>query len=263
MAYGLNKRITLKDNLAICLLFLVDFIEYGSKSYHSSWISHPTKFVPFGRTQKYWEKLTKTKLSKTSTYYRLKREKVFSVKADKVQIDLNSSWWQEFLNYRFRFFKAPNKWNHKWIVIFYDIPEKNRFVRDNFRQVIENIGFKCWQRSVWLTINPVEKLVGELLEDWELDDFVTVFTAQNMFDKKDYTMIKKLFEPDKLERKYKNFINEANLALRTKNKKQIKSMIDNYPNLVFEDSGLPSEFFSEPKIRQKVASKFNQLIKAL
>ncbi len=260
VAFGLKKRITLKDSLALCLLLFTDFLEEGSKSYHASWFNYPTKFVPYGRTIKYWEKLTEKKSYESSTYYRLKQNKVFTIESEKIKIDLNTFWWREFLNYRFRFFSAPNKWNHQWIVILYDIPEKHRFARDNFRQVIESIGFACWQRSVWLTINPVKKLINDLINNFELDDYVTVFTAQNMFDKKDLSMIKDLFQPEKLEKKYQRYIDEADFAIKSENKQKIKSMVDNYPNLIFEDSGLPEEFFTQADIRKKVVNKYKNLL---
>ncbi len=263
MSFGINKRLSLKDGLALCLLFLVDFMEEGSESYHTSWYGYPSKFIPYSRTIKYWQKITGKKPKDTSTFYHLKQQNVFSKEAEKIKINFNSPWWREFLDYRFRFFTAPQKWNAKWIVIIYDIPEKNRFARDNFRQVIENIGFACWQRSVWLTINPVDRLISQLIEELNLGDFITVFTAQNMFDEKDLSMIKSLFKPQNFEKKYQRYITKANLAIKHKNKNKIKSMIDNFPNLIIDDSGLPGQFFTQPHIRQKVAAKYKQLLNTL
>ena len=263
MAYGLNRRISLKDNLALCLLILIDFAELGEKSYHQSWHSYPSKFIPFGRSEKYLEKILNKNLSDSSSYYRIKKEKVFSVDSSKIKIDLNSPWWQEYLNYRFRFFIAPSKWNHKWTVIIYDVPETERPARDNFRNVVEKIGFRCWQRSVWLTVNPVKKLLIDLIENWELDKFVTVFTAETLFAKNDIKMIKKLFTPEKLEKKYVNFLNQAQNALSSSNKQKISSLVKNYAELISEDTGLPGEFFSDSKIRQKLVSKYKQLITSL
>jgi DNA-binding transcriptional regulator PaaX len=262
VSYGLNKKISLKDYIALGFLTLIDIYEYGNESYHSSWHSYPKKFIPFGRTEKYLQKLSKKDFHKTSTYFRLKKERAITISGNKLEIDLSSSWWHEFFNYRFRFFTASHKWDHMWRIIIYDIPEKHRLVRDKFRKIIGKIGFECWQRSVWLTINPIDKLLKKVIKDWNLTQYVTAFTARNLFDTKDLEMIKKLFKPAKLENNYRQFLAKSEMAIESKRNEQIKDLIDNFPYLILEDSGIPNEFFEDHNIRAKVIKKYKHLISA-
>lgn len=44
----------------------------------------------------------------------------------------------------------PEKWDGKWRVLIFDVPERHRDRRDLFRQYIENIGFYPLQKSVYI-----------------------------------------------------------------------------------------------------------------
>lgn len=44
----------------------------------------------------------------------------------------------------------PNKWDKKWRVIIFDIPEKKRKVRDRIRVLFRSAGFYLLQDSVWV-----------------------------------------------------------------------------------------------------------------
>lgn len=263
--FGLRSRISLKDNFAITFLILVDFFEWGSHEYHRNPVyrRYPTKFTPFGRSKKYIEKITQRNLKKTQTYYQLKKEKVLDVDSDDIVINFESPWWQEFLNYRFRFFIAPEKWNHKWTVITYDIPEAKSDVRNSFRYVIKKLGFECWQRSVWLTINPVKEQIKEILSEWNLINNVTVFKAENLFSEKDDEIIEKLFNPKSLVNKYKSYISKANYHMKNKNINEIRDMVDRFPEQIVQDSGIPSEFLSDIDIREKMISTYQKLVTLL
>ncbi|HLD38588.1 CRISPR-associated endonuclease Cas2 [Candidatus Campbellbacteria bacterium RIFCSPLOWO2_02_FULL_35_11] len=46
--------------------------------------------------------------------------------------------------------KKPKEWDGKWRVIMFDVPEKNRVVRDSLRQHLQKIGFYEFQKSVFI-----------------------------------------------------------------------------------------------------------------
>lgn len=260
MPYGLNKRVSLKDSIAITFLAITDFIALGYEVCRKSNSPHLME-IPFGQTKSYLEKLTERKLRKNTTYYKLKKKKVFELHSNKIKIDLDSPWWKEFLNYRFRFFQAPYKWDKKWTVVTYDIPEKKSLLRNRFRRVLNKLGFKNWQRSVWVSINPVTHLLKDLIATWELEKFVTAFGAKNIFRDQDNEMIDELFSPKEIEQRYQDFIVQANQALKLENKRGIRLLLDDFPYLVLNDSGLPAEFFEDVEIRVSLLNKYKQILK--
>lgn len=46
--------------------------------------------------------------------------------------------------------KKPNKWDKKWRLLIFDIPEKKRYARDALRSVLKRIGFYELQKSVFV-----------------------------------------------------------------------------------------------------------------
>lgn len=62
--------------------------------------------------------------------------------------------------------KRPYKWDKKWRVIIFDIPEKKKKVRDQIRQLFISAGFYRLQDSVWVYPYDCEDIVGLLKTDF-------------------------------------------------------------------------------------------------
>ncbi|MBI3261275.1 CRISPR-associated endonuclease Cas2 [Candidatus Berkelbacteria bacterium] len=45
--------------------------------------------------------------------------------------------------------ERPKRWDGTWRVVIFDIPEKNRTVRDTVRRWLKRLGFARLQQSVW------------------------------------------------------------------------------------------------------------------
>lgn len=46
--------------------------------------------------------------------------------------------------------KKTQKWDRKWRILIFDIPENKRKFRNNVRKILREIGFYKLQRSVWV-----------------------------------------------------------------------------------------------------------------
>lgn len=62
------------------------------------------------------------------------------------------------------------KWDKKWRVIIFDIPETKRFERDGIRQALVSIGFLRLQDSVWIYPYNCEDLINLLKTDTETEE---------------------------------------------------------------------------------------------
>lgn len=58
--------------------------------------------------------------------------------------------------------QKPHKWDGKWRVLIFDIPEKRRVARDNIRGRLRSSGFIRAQDSVWIYPYPCEEFVALL-----------------------------------------------------------------------------------------------------
>ncbi len=69
----------------------------------------------------------------------------------------------ELQNYQF---KHPQKWDKKWRVIIFDIPEKKKKIRHQVRYLFATAGLSRLQDSVWVYPYDCEDLIGLLKTDF-------------------------------------------------------------------------------------------------
>ena len=74
-------------------------------------------------------------------------------------------------------FKKPKKWDGKWRVVVFDIPENDRVFRDILRAHLYELDFYKLQNSVFVSPYPFEKPVLDLIELYSAGSYVRVITA--------------------------------------------------------------------------------------
>lgn len=67
-------------------------------------------------------------------------------------------------------YKLPHhkKWDKKWRVLIFDIPERKRLLRDKVRFTLLSIGFKRLQDSVWVYPHDCEDLITLIKSDFKI-----------------------------------------------------------------------------------------------
>jgi DNA-binding transcriptional regulator PaaX len=64
--------------------------------------------------------------------------------------------------------KKPKRWDHKWRMLIFDIPERRRPTRAQLRITLMNLGFHRLQDSVWVYPYDCEDLVTLLKTDFRI-----------------------------------------------------------------------------------------------
>ncbi|MFM2374896.1 MAG: hypothetical protein RLZZ234_891 [Candidatus Parcubacteria bacterium] len=62
----------------------------------------------------------------------------------------------------------PKRWDKKWRVLIFDVPERRKGTRDKIRRTLVHIGFVRMQDSVWLYPYDCEDLVTLLKADMKI-----------------------------------------------------------------------------------------------
>lgn len=78
--------------------------------------------------------------------------------------------------------KRPKKWDKKWRVLIFDIPERRRSTRDKVRRTLRAIGFARLQDSVWVYPYDCEDLITLLKADFKVGKdllYLIVYTIEN------------------------------------------------------------------------------------
>ncbi len=92
----------------------------------------------------------------------LKREGKFVTLTEKGRMRL-----QEW-SYRDYRIPQPKRWDGKWRVLIFDIPERRKKLREKLRNTLHAIGFKRLQDSVWIYPFDCEDLITLLKTDFKI-----------------------------------------------------------------------------------------------
>ena len=68
----------------------------------------------------------------------------------------------------------------KWIMLIFDVPEKYKKSRELLRSILQRLGYKLFQQSVWVTPYDVSEKTEELLQFYNLDEFVRIFLVEEV-----------------------------------------------------------------------------------
>lgn len=74
----------------------------------------------------------------------------------------------------------PNKWDYKWRIVLFDIPEKMRRLRDSLRLHFNELGFMELQKSVFIHPYPCEKEIEFLVEFYNARKYVRFILADQV-----------------------------------------------------------------------------------
>ncbi|EKE21691.1 MAG: repressor in ring oxydation complex/phenylacetic acid degradation pathway related protein (PaaX) [uncultured bacterium] len=77
-------------------------------------------------------------------------------------------------------FKKPTKWDKKWRIVIFDIPEKDREFRGILRKHLFTLEFYKLQQSVFISPHPYEKPILELIRLYSATNYVRVITAMKI-----------------------------------------------------------------------------------
>src|SRR3989304_9555308 len=86
-----------------------------------------------------------------------------------VKVKLTDGGRKQVLQYKLNDLKPrTGEWDGKWRVVFFDIPEKDKKRRDGLRKYLGKLGFRQYQRSVFICPYNCEKEVQYLREVLEI-----------------------------------------------------------------------------------------------
>lgn len=89
--------------------------------------------------------------------------------------------------------KKPVRWDKKWRMVMFDIPENKRAARNVLREKLKNIGFKEIQKSVFVYPYPCLDEISFIVEYFELRRYVRYGEISSLTNEADLKLKFKLF----------------------------------------------------------------------
>jgi DNA-binding transcriptional regulator PaaX len=120
----------------------------------------PNVLSVLGKIQKRW-----SARNVSSAVMRLREKGLLSVANGKVVLTPQG---KRFLASHAPYVQKPRRWDRKWRIVIFDIPEHRKNLRDTLRNTLQRIGFLRLQHSVWVLPYDCEELVTLLKADYHL-----------------------------------------------------------------------------------------------
>ncbi len=76
------------------------------------------------------------------------------------------------------------KWDGLYRFVLFDIPEKDRLLRDTLRKALQAAGAVCWQKSVWVTKENITRELGDFIDQNGLEDYCSVLEVKEIYSPK-------------------------------------------------------------------------------
>ncbi|OHA65825.1 MAG: CRISPR-associated endonuclease Cas2 [Candidatus Wildermuthbacteria bacterium RIFCSPHIGHO2_01_FULL_49_22b] len=110
--------------------------------------------------------------------YDLKRRGVIKVQGEGVM--LTSKGREEALRIRWKLAESQKRNDGKMVMVMYDLPEKQRQMRDIFRSVLASLGYQEFQKSIWVCKKKVERETEEAIREYNLWEYARLFIIKEI-----------------------------------------------------------------------------------
>jgi len=135
----------------------------------------PAAFAPLFKSKKYTTKQLRQSL------YKLKKNKLIGISSEgnKTVVKLTKNGRERLLKYRLEDMRMvkPKKWDKKWRLVIFDIPENLKVNRTVFSRKLRELGFVALQKSVWVWPFECEDEIDFLKTIFEISPYVRIVRA--------------------------------------------------------------------------------------
>lgn len=130
--------------------------------------------------QKYHKTLNSRKFSRLIYY--LKKNNFIKVKTlqGKEGIIITRKGFSKVLQASFKMQDKKKRDDGKWIMLIFDLPRRHEKARRLLRSLLENLGYRLLQHSVWVCPFDVLEKTEILLQKYSLDQHIKIFLIEEL-----------------------------------------------------------------------------------
>jgi phenylacetic acid degradation operon negative regulatory protein len=160
-------------------------------------------------------------------------------------------------------------WDGQWRIVMYSFPEETREQMDRFRKELQWNGFGCKGSNVWISPHNLFPQVMDLIEEYEIHDYVDFYTARYDGPQTYRDIVQKAWDIDEIKLKYDQFLKdfepkyEMMSQLNAKGELEDKQcfveralLVHEYRKFLFIDPRLPREMLPVEWIGEEARNFF-------
>ena len=126
----------------------------------------------------------KNQASLRSALYRLKKQKLINIseKDGKTLIEITQKGKTRALKYKLEKMKIkkPKRWDKKWRVVIFDIPNNKTLARNVLRDKLKELGFYKLQKSVWIFPYKCRDEIDFIKEIYNIEPYINLILAEKI-----------------------------------------------------------------------------------
>ncbi|MBM2820599.1 MAG: paaX [Candidatus Berkelbacteria bacterium] len=154
-------------------------------------------------------------------------------------------------------------WDGRWRLVIFNVPEKQRDLRDRIRRSLRKLGMGILQPSVWISPKDIKKDIDNICKRLNLQNQLKYFEVSRN-NSLDNTIIEKSWKLSDIEEDYKRFNFNAQRIINVLDKDanprfSAKKHIYEYALILQKDPILPWEFRNKDLIRRSAHNNYLKL----
>lgn len=124
-------------------------------------------------------------------------------------------------------------WDSQWRLVTFDIPEEKSSIRKGIRNSLYELGFRKFQRSVWVSPLPVDDFVKSLLVEINKSENFSVFVGK-LLGENSRNLVRNLWETDRWQDKAEKLVSkieDTKKVFTRKTKSEFWDLILDHPKV--------------------------------
>lgn len=170
------------------------------------------------------------------------------------------------------FQRKKSRWDGKWNIVTYSIPESIRQTRDRLRLELGWMGYGTLSEATWISPCDLTREVKDLLLRLNIEEYVHIFSARHQDSTEPSKIVSRCWDLDKIRQKYVEFLAEYRPKLERHLKRLLVgrniepsecfvarfNLIHEYRKLPFFDPELPLELLPANWLRPQATALFDE-----
>jgi phenylacetic acid degradation operon negative regulatory protein len=145
-------------------------------------------------------------------------------------------------------------WDGMWRILTYSFPEEKRELRNEVRKELNWTGFGVISNSTWVSPNPLEEQVLELIQSYKIEDYTFLFSSSSIISHDNQSIINKGWDLQAISDEYDIFIDKYTPIFESLCDKALNNtltddecfierttLVHQYRKFLFKDPGFPRD----------------------
>lgn len=160
-------------------------------------------------------------------------------------------------------FEKPKKWDRKWYIVVFDIPEHKRQIRNVLRNKLKALGFGMLQASVWISPYPYLGDVEEIVKSYNLERYVLYAVSKKVGRYNSKELADQVWRLDKINKQYQEFLGKYEELESKSAIKDLNKLKFDYLSVLQADPRLPAELLPDNWTGERAYRIYRNLLRSI